>query len=1406
MCPSVLEGRLAHQVFESKAKIHHDSICLVFEDLSLSYRDVNRRANKLAQHLTRAAQVGPEVLVGIMLDRSLELVVSILAVLKAGGAYVPMDPNYPDHRLSMYASESGCSLILTQDSRLPQAEHVANGIPLLVVEDVIRGADEDESLDSNMVCSGLTNESTCIVLFTSGSTGKPKGVQHAHRHLQDLILGTIKYHGLTVEDVILMTNSICFDVHLLQVFCPLLSGARLILAKRNGQVDGEYIGSLIVKHQVTGLIFTVPFLASEYLKSSALQGKYPQMKHWGMGGDAVTLDVVRAMQQTFPNIEGPVNSYGPTEGNVVTQYKFPKGSVTNPIGVPDDNMHCCIVDQSNRVVPLGVRGELLLSGPRMFKGYFGRTDLTDEKYIPNPALAMIQQQIPAKMHQYYRMAYKTGDLVRLRKDANKGRAATDDASPGQQDVLEYLGRIDRQVKISGVRIELGEVESALRTAPGVREAVATVKCDPGGTKRLVGYVLPGDVDTAEVLRHVRMVLMASMVPSFVYALHEFTLLPNGKVDVKSLPEIAVGADHEEYQEPQTEMESLVCELWKQVLDLDTDVSVTADVYALGAASIHILQFVATLKKSVKNLPENLPMSTFFDSPLPRQQANLIEDMIGAKKDGHSGTRRLMVRSTTIQQSRANEPILSAESLNVANYVKRPVLESDLPFPLYMGLQLAFCCLSAAVVPLASILTMLMGYWIVSTMGTLFSLVGIFILPPLFLSLLVFSLVVLKSLLFPKKMSPGVYPLFGWVYLRWSAANGLNRSIFPLLHVCFARSPIMVWVLRALGARIGENVVLDTWKIMDPDLISIGDNAVLGYESAVAGSFVAPKGFLDEQAGCLVFSRTVIQKDCIVGDYGTVMAGGILESGQSLKPFGTLSREESVANGSISGKYPHFYVERHLSNVERTLSAIQAFTLYCASIMPVVAAYTYIAMLSWSAYLASGGGVWAFLTSRPALVAFVSTVLMCGTSVLKHCATKIVIWYKTKCVGKISPGSNLLKNGKAFAYSTYTRLLSYPYVQIPVVAKSQGLTCPGIANYAANDFEMIRVGKGGNTNGNVHFRCLDKDGTFHATKIKDRVSTGNCVIFPGCQINEDSLVGNESAVCMGTNMEGGCQIQGDTIMKWPQGLTQKAGLDANTAPPSKAQVMKILRPRMYFWGPIEFVWVNGIPLLLAYQGYWFGILGVILLLPTMMFSRMTSALLWVRFRRWSVGYKRMVQAGGSQTGENPVEFALFRMCNILTLGTTLRLHILYGTPWYSLAAKLVGMDVKLRAIMNGPLMPEFHLMHVGECVLEMGAIITTHYVSKGHFCFERVVVDDFAWVQAFSRVLVPVKVASGSRVLPRTTIMPREFISKGQIWSGVPGTPVGKVISANIRQRAKDRRLIGRMSSVKLNIGEEMADI
>ena len=338
------------------------------------------------------------------------------------------------------------------------------------------------------------------------------------------------------------------------------------------------------------------------------------MHAWGVGGESVPAEVVRQMHDVFPNLL-PINTYGPTEVTAVAvHYAFPRGFSTVVIGRPDPNLHAYIVDASLRPVPLGVPGELLLSGPRLALGYASQPELTAEKFIPNPCLDLIAGRVDAALAPHYELAYRTGDLVRWRSDRT----------------IDFLGRIDRQVKITGVRIELGEVEAALEGADGVTGAVAAAVPDPSGQKRLVGYVTPGDANSAVLLAHCRSMLVPAMVPSVIVALDAFPLLPNGKVDVRALPAPDwFGSTAEEFVGPANDVEAAVQEAFAVVLGRSAEeLSVTADFFSAGGTSLQVFRATALLQDALGM--DTIPATVVHSGRTARGVAQALSELRGGE--------------------------------------------------------------------------------------------------------------------------------------------------------------------------------------------------------------------------------------------------------------------------------------------------------------------------------------------------------------------------------------------------------------------------------------------------------------------------------------------------------------------------------------------------------------------------------------------------------------------------------------------------------------------------------------------------------------------------------------------------------------------------------------------------------
>jgi amino acid adenylation domain-containing protein len=516
--PEYLKQPLVQAAFAKIAAASPEKKCLHYEEGGftkwLSYGEVNSRANTLAGQLS-ALGVEPGVVVGLMLDRSFELVVSMLAVFKAGGCYLPCDPTYPDDLLKTSLEDGKAMVLLTQKAHFERASTlVGNDVRVLDVKKL----SQDNGGQKTYATAPLkppSPEDPAYLIFTSGSTGRPKGVLIPHRALRDHLEGSAEYYNMTSDDVGLFAITINFDPHLMQVFVPLIVGAGLVIA-REGHMDAAYITSVIKKQGVTHYVLT-PSLALVQFAADARE--CTTLRCAMVGGEPLPREVITLFAKRMPWCK-VYNVYGPTETSVTaTEIYAPLSTDVITIGRPVYNLQSFIVDAALRPVPVGVPGELLLSGPRLALGYVRRPDSTKKKFIPNPFFDLIRDKVAPELLPYSRKAYRTGDLVRWRSDGN----------------IQFLRRLDRQVKINGTRVELGDVEAAMKSAAGVTQAVAAMVADPSHQKRLVGYVVPETINHASVIAHCRSLLVPGTAPSVVISLKNFPLLPNGKIDVKSLP-------------------------------------------------------------------------------------------------------------------------------------------------------------------------------------------------------------------------------------------------------------------------------------------------------------------------------------------------------------------------------------------------------------------------------------------------------------------------------------------------------------------------------------------------------------------------------------------------------------------------------------------------------------------------------------------------------------------------------------------------------------------------------------------------------------------------------------------------------------------------------------------------------
>jgi amino acid adenylation domain-containing protein len=586
-----------HELFEEEVERSPDVTAVVFDESALSYSELNRRANRLARYLIRIG-VNPDARVGICMERSLEMMVALLGVLKAGGAYVPLDPSYPWERMEFMLRDSAPMVLLTEKT---MAERFIGLNREMVVVDLRYSANElKNELDTNPKPEtiGLTPGHLAYVIYTSGSTGTPKGVMVNHRSVVNRLAWMQNAYGLNPHDVVLQKTPFSFDVSVWEFYWPLLTGARLVMAKPEGHKDPRYLTETICRDKVTTIHF-VPSMLQAFLENADC-GLCGSLRRVVSSGEALSPGLALRCKDRLPSSE-LFNLYGPTETTVdVTAWTVSSEMRTAnlPIGRPIANTKTYVLDGQQMLSPVGVSGELYVGGTGVSRGYLKRPELTAERFVADP----YGNETGARM-------YRTGDVARWLPDGT----------------LEYLGRNDTQVKIRGFRIELGEIEARLNEHPNVQEAVVVAREDASGQKSLVAYhtgTEGGAAIDAEALReHLSVSLPDYMIPALYVQLEQMPLTVNGKLDRKALPvskDDAFGSHG--YEAPLGPLETVVAGVWKEVLNLKR-VGRYDNFFMLGG---HSLLAVRVLTRLQADLGLETKLGDLFLFPVLAEFARSLE--------------------------------------------------------------------------------------------------------------------------------------------------------------------------------------------------------------------------------------------------------------------------------------------------------------------------------------------------------------------------------------------------------------------------------------------------------------------------------------------------------------------------------------------------------------------------------------------------------------------------------------------------------------------------------------------------------------------------------------------------------------------------------------------------------------
>jgi amino acid adenylation domain-containing protein len=573
---------VVHRLFEDQVKRTPTSIAAACSGKQITYEELNRRANQLAHYLRRCG-VGPDVLVGVCVERSVELLVALLGVLKSGGAYVPLDPLFPKERLAQILEDADAPVLVTQSELL-------SVLPAFSKNTIFIDRPETAAERTENPVGEVGPANLAYTIFTSGSTGRPKGVQIEHQSVVNLLESMGREPGLTSDDVFVAVTTISFDIAGLELFLPLIKGGRVVMATREDAMDGRSLAALLESSGATVM------QATPATWRLLLENGWPGRKQMKIlcGGEAMPPEIAKEL---VPRCASLWNVYGPTETTIwSTVWRVSSAEVPVPIGRPIANTQVYVLDRMGQPVPVGVTGELYIAGDGVARGYLNRPELNADRFVHNPFV-----------NGDGRRMYKTGDVARWRPEG----------------ILECLGRNDHQVKIRGYRIELGDIEATLSAHADVAQAVVNVLETPAGEKKLVAYIVSanGQFPLAEQLRRfVSGKLPEYMLPVAYVPLQTVPLTPNGKVDRKALPAITdFEVESGRWSAPANEIERKIAAIWSEVLGV-SHVGRESNFFEIGGDSLSIIRVRSRLERALGN---DVAVVEMFRNPTVRTLAEYL---------------------------------------------------------------------------------------------------------------------------------------------------------------------------------------------------------------------------------------------------------------------------------------------------------------------------------------------------------------------------------------------------------------------------------------------------------------------------------------------------------------------------------------------------------------------------------------------------------------------------------------------------------------------------------------------------------------------------------------------------------------------------------------------------------------